>query len=99
MSKNKNTITQKQDAPFFSRAAVDASTVISTDKEKSFEVVFATETPVFRRNWEENFNEILSCDTGAIRTSRLDNNAVPLLDNHSRYSVSDQMGRVDSYTI
>lgn len=100
MSKEKKSVTQKQEAPFYSRAAVDANTVISTEKEKSFEVVFATETPCFRRSWDENFNEILSCEKSAIRTGRLDNNAVPLLDNHPYdKSAANQMGRVDSYTI
>lgn len=79
---------------------VDANTIVDTDSEKSFEVVFATETPVFRYGWDENFNEILVCAPENIRKQRLDALAVPLLDNHDRYSgVTGQMGRVDSYTI
>lgn len=89
----------KQQDPFFTRALVDAASVVDTDNEKSFEVVFATETPVFRRGWEENFNEVLSVVREHMRTARLDENAVPLLDNHSAYSVTNQMGRVDSYTV
>lgn len=97
MSKQKKHI---QEEPFFTRAAVDNATIVESDSERSFEVVFATETPVFRRGWEENFNEILSCDPQHIRTNRIADGVVPLLDNHDRYSgVSKQMGRVDSFKI
>jgi hypothetical protein len=64
------------------------------EAKRTFEVVFATETPVFRRGWDENYNEILSCKKDAIRTTRLDNGSVPLIDSHGTWSISGMMGRV-----
>ncbi|WP_153799068.1 prohead protease/major capsid protein fusion protein [Foetidibacter luteolus] len=94
------TITQKQDERFYTRAQVDSATIVDTDAEKSFEVTFATETPVFRRSWEENFNEILSCLPEHIRSERLDEGAVPLLDNHDRWSgVKGQLGIVTEWSV
>lgn len=81
----------------YSRAKVDSSTF--NEAENSIEVVFATETPVYRRGWDEVFNEVLVCNTANIRAGRLDNGAVPVLDNHSRWSVLDQMGTVESWFI
>lgn len=95
---NKNK-THKQTDSLFSRAKVDAASVIDTENEKSFEVVFATETPVFRRGWEENYNEVLSVVPEHMRLQRLDEKAVPLVDAHSTWTITKQMGRVDSYTI
>ena len=63
----------------YSRAAISKN---SFNKEtKTFDVVFATETPVFRNGWEENFNEILSCNPENVRTERMIA-GLPLFDNH-----------------
>lgn len=82
----------------FVRALIDKATV---NKElKTFDIVFATETPVFRRNWEENFSEILSCQKDHMRTERMDGGVVPLLDNHDKYSgINRQYGSLISYSI
>jgi phage major head subunit gpT-like protein len=70
------------------------------EEAKTFDVVFATETPVYRRGWEESYNEILSCLKDHIRSARLDEGVVPLLDNHNRYEgVSKQYGIVQSWRI
>src|SRR6185503_4990208 len=82
----------------YSRALIDSKTI---NKElKQFEIVFATETPVYRRGWEENFFEILACSPEYMRLERLQGGVVPLLDNHDKYSgVTKQYGAIISYTI
>lgn len=77
-------------------------TPASLDKEnRTVDVVFATETPVLTRNWsvsERNdglYYEILSCDPAHVRLDRLKSGA-PVLDQHSRYSIKDQLGVVDN---
>ncbi|UAY56259.1 prohead protease/major capsid protein fusion protein [Arachidicoccus terrestris] len=89
-----------QEGRFFSRAMVDSNSIIDTDDEKSFEVVFATETPVFRRGWDEKFNEILVCNKSNIRAGRLDAGVIPLLNGHDRWDgVNGQLGALDSWYI
>lgn len=88
------------DNSFFTRANVDASTIVDNENERTFEVVFATENPVFRKGWDENFNEILSLSDGAIRTARLSSGSVPLLNNHSvSDGIENQLGRVIEFKI
>ena len=81
------------------RAAIDPATI--NEEARTFDVVFATETEVFRRGWDEDFYEILSCDKGSIRAERLDAGAVPLLDNHNGTygSVRGQMGRIVGWSV
>lgn len=90
---------KKQQLPKqFIRALVDKSSIKKDVKQ--FDVVFATETPCFRRGWEENFNEILVCNKENMRTQRLDGGVVPLLDNHDRYTgVRAQYGNVISWSV
>ncbi len=91
---------QKQSESFYTRALVDVSSIVETENEKTFDVVFATENPVFRRGWEENFNEVLSCNIESMRLGRLEEKAVPLLDNDDRYTgVQKQMGTVIAYNV
>lgn len=92
---------QKQTEKFYTRALVDTSSVREDESGgRFFDVVFATETPVFRRGWDENFNEILLCDPQNMRLDRLNEKAVPLLDNHNRYAGAlGQYGSVVSYEI
>lgn len=78
----------------------------SIDKEKKqFNVVAATETPVFRRanylnGWAEDYNEVLVCDKSNMRTERMDNGVCPLLDNHDQYSgAKGQYGSLVSYEV
>ncbi|MCG2614890.1 Mu-like prophage major head subunit gpT family protein [Terrimonas sp. NA20] len=90
--------TKKQLPKQIFRAKIDTTKI--DNENKTFPVVFATETPVFRRHWEENFNEILSCKKEHMRTERMDNGVCPLLDNHDMYSgVIRQYGKLLSYEI
>ena len=96
----KSAKTHKNVERFVTRAMVDASTIVDTDSEKSFWVVFATEAPVFRRGWDENFNEILLCNPENVRTTRLEAGAVPLLNNHDQSEgVEGQMGRIVEFSV
>lgn len=64
------------------------------EKERTIEVVVATETPVRTFSWEDGtVNEVLSMTTGAIRMQRM-NAGAPLLNSHKRYSLSDTIGVV-----
>ena len=47
----------------------------------TFDIVFATETPVFRQGWDENYNEILLCDPSNVRAARM-GAGLNLLDSH-----------------
>lgn len=92
--------TQQQAGRFYTRAMVDPTTVAENGNEKSFWVVFATENPVFRKGWEENFNEILLCNPENIRVQRLAEGAVPLLNNHNQCDgVEGQLGTITEYKI
>ena len=75
----------------------------SINKEaKTFDVVFASETPVYRSPWwsDESFNEILVIDKKSIRSERLDLGVVPLLDNHSGWmGINNQYGAVRNWRI
>lgn len=91
---------RKQSTSFFIRAKVDDSTIVESASGNTFEVVFATETPVFRRGWDENFNEILVVSTDSMRASRLDSGSVPLLNNHDQSEgIDGQMGRTIEWSI
>lgn len=74
------------------RALIQPGTL---DKDnRTVDVVFATETPVFRSGWEEDYNEILQCTPAAVRAERIDK-GLPVLDTHSTYSVLKQFGRTE----
>ena len=80
------------------RALIDKGTI--NKDAKQFDIVFATETPVFRRGWDENYYEILSVNKDNMRTERLDSGIVPLLDNHDKYTgVTKQYGVIISWDI
>lgn len=81
------------------RADIDSTTINKTDK--TFEVVFATETPVLRSPYwaDETFYEVLVCDKKSMRTERLDAGLVPLLDTHNGGSVTTQYGITRSWNI
>lgn len=81
------------------RALIDSATI---DKAtKTFEVVFATENPVYRSYYwaDEPFYEVLVCDKKSIRAERLDAGVVPLLDTHMLGSVTQQYGRALTWSI
>ena len=56
-------------------------------------MVFATETPVLRNSWGEPYQEILACQSLAVRLDRL-NAGGPVLVTHGTYSITNQLGVV-----
>lgn len=76
---------------YMSRALISPN---SFNKEKkSFDVVFASENPCFRRGWEEDYNEILGCTSSECRMERA-NRGLPVFDNHPwDKKASEQLGR------
>lgn len=65
----------------------------SINREKrEVDIVFASETPVGRTGWREDYDEILVCEDSAVRMERV-NNGLPVMDCHNIYSVFNQVGR------
>ena len=73
------------------RALFDVQTF--NESERTVEVVFATESEVLRNSWDGRFVEILDCRNSSVRLDRI-NSGGPVLNNHSRYSLEDQIGVV-----
>lgn len=72
------------------RALIQPTTVNEAEREVS--VVFATENPVRRFGWNEDYDEVLVCDPSAVRTERIDR-GLPVMDCHNTWSVFSQIGR------
>ena len=70
----------------------------SYNKEnRTVDVVFATEAPVFRNGWDGPFNEVLSLKENNVRLERALKRGLPLLNNHDKYSgVGAVIGRAES---
>lgn len=73
------------------RAQFDVQTF--NEAERTIEVVFATEAEVVRNSWDGRFIEILDCRESSVRLDRI-NSGGPVLNNHSRWSLEDQIGVV-----
>ncbi len=75
----------------YSRAAITPN---SFDKAaRTFDVVFATETPVQRRGWDGDFFEVLVCNPKNVRMERL-KRGLPVFDNHPwEKKATVQLGR------
>lgn len=73
------------------RARLDTTTF--NEKDRTVEVVFATEAEVVRYGWDGKYVEVLGCNETSVRLERL-NNGAPVLDNHSAYSLKNQIGVV-----
>lgn len=71
------------------RAIVQPTTL--NEEAREVEVVFATETPVTRYEWED-YDEVLSCEQSAIRWERI-NKGLPVIDCHNDYSIRNQLGK------
>lgn len=84
---------KKQLGTQYTRALFDIQTI--NEEKRTIDVVFATETPVMRRNWDGLYNEILDCNPKSVRMDRL-NAGAPVLDSHSRWSVTTQLGVVEN---
>lgn len=78
-------------APLSLRAGLEPSTI--DDDGRTVDLTFSTGAPVERFDWAtgKRYLEILSLEAGHVRTKRLDEGA-PLLDAHSAYSVTQQLG-------
>lgn len=63
------------------------------EKENTIDVVFATETPVFRRQWDGEFNEVLLCGPENVRLERF-NNGAAVVDTHITTTIKAQFGVV-----
>jgi hypothetical protein len=74
----------------YGRAIIQPTTIDAETRE--VDVVFATETPVPRFGWEENYDEVLSCEESAVRMERV-NAGLPVIDTHNNCSVFSQLGR------
>ncbi len=74
----------------YGRALVQPATIDQEARE--VDVVCATEKMVTRFGWEEDYDEMLVCESSAIRMDRA-NQGLPLLDCHNSYSVHNQVGR------
>lgn len=77
--------------PLSIRAAVSSF----NDEDRTVELIFTTGAPVERFDWMtgKRYLETLSLEPGHVRLERL-NDGGPLLDAHSAWSVSDQLGTV-----
>jgi phage head maturation protease len=62
------------------------------DETREVDVVFATETPVHRMNWVEEYIEILLCNPDAMRMERA-NRGLPVLNSHNSSNLQSQLGR------
>jgi hypothetical protein len=83
---------QTIDLPSLSvRAAVGA---VNTDA-RTIDLIFSTGAAVDRFDWMtgKRYREVLSMEPKHIRLDRL-NSGAPLLDSHSAYSITDQLGAV-----
>lgn len=82
------------------RVAFDEASI--DDSNRSVELVMATSAPCrmfgFIDGAYREFNEVLSMDPDAIMTERLDA-GIAVLDTHSRYTMENQIGVIDSYTL
>ena len=74
----------------YGRALIQPASLNTDNKE--VEVVFATETPVERFGWDEDYNEVLCCEKSAIRMNYI-KKGLPVLDSHNSWSVFSQIGK------
>lgn len=72
------------------RALVQPGTINAETRE--VDVVFATERPIHTCGWDEDYDEILVCEQGAVRMERAER-GLPVMDCHNTYSVFNQIGR------
>ncbi len=82
----------------FSTRATDPINNVN-DEQRTVDVVFATEYPVMRYDWERDtrFMEVLGFGPGQMSTERLDAGVTPVLDNHESWSGSKGvLGKVEN---
>lgn len=79
------------------RASIDAATI--NEKERTVDVIFATETPVEQYVLGEYGMEVLRCQPENVDLGRFETDVVPLLDSHGKCSVKEQLGKAFNPTI
>lgn len=82
----------KQIGTIINRAAVDSASY--NEAEGTVRVIFASEEKVFIKSWDGDYYQQLVCTKDAIRSARLDNGAVHLIDTHNDMSIENVYGRV-----
>lgn len=85
--------------PLSLRAKVEAAT--ADDESRTVELVWSTGADVERTDWwtGDRYVERLSLKPGHVRLERLNSGGAPLLDAHSAWSISDQIGVVEPDTV
>lgn len=91
------TVETREIEPMLIRALVTPNSY--DEKDRSVEVVAATEAPYKRYSWrmDEDYNEVLSMKSEHVKLERL-NAGAPLLDSHNRWDLNDVIGVVVSGT-
>lgn len=86
-------ITRKAPSVIYRKVAITPSSY--NEKDNTIDVVFATDTPVYRIDWLEweEFDEVLLIENAALMLERLDAGSVPFLKDHTN-SVDTTLGRV-----
>jgi len=86
---------QKEAPKSFIRAQISKPTF--NKDARTFDVTFASETPVFRNPYwsDEPYNEVLDCNPKSVRMDRA-NSGLPVFDNHYAGGVMTQLGRCDN---
>ena len=87
-----NDITKKtaKSKKIYGRALIQPASL--NIEKREVEIVFATETLVRRFGWNEDYDEVLSCEDSAIRKERI-GKGLPVIDTHNDYSVFSQIGK------
>src|SRR5688572_21136939 len=62
---------------------------------RTAEVIFATTTPVRRRDYRGDYDEVLDLSEGAVDMTRLKTGRVSVLDSHSAIGLSNVIGVVE----
>jgi len=81
---------KKTISKMYGRALVQPASLNAESRE--VEVVFATETPVERFGWYEDYDEVLSCDKSALRMDHI-KKGLPVLDTHNSWSLNSIIGK------
>jgi len=69
------------------------------EEARTFEITFATETPVKRRDWDGAFMEVLSLDPKHVRMGRFASGRAPFLVQHNSWNQSAHVGVIESARI
>lgn len=94
MAKKNKEQEQNRAMPMMQRAATVQPSSINME-ERTVRVQYTSGAAVFRqRLWDEDFYEELSTEKGHVRLDRFKQGAVPVLNSHRNYDLSNVMGTV-----